>query len=211
MRHGCRQSSVSSRSSEKERVRKGPLALALSRLALSLDRLDDLQSVRILISESPGNSFGPTYVRTPAYLARQTDTRLVSINHQRSDSAAEEKSPPNEASERARARARRPMRAPLSRRAGPIGEVIRKIGKKKCAIRSPELRTVGRTRTRVMDRKKDCFPSRARFCLTHSSRANISKHGSYPYSTWDAKTIRRGKVGPPIMQHRRIHCSTTCQ
>ena len=26
----------------------------------------------------------------------QTDTRLVSINHQRSDSAAEEKSPPNE-------------------------------------------------------------------------------------------------------------------
>ena len=35
-------------------------------------------------------------------------------------------------------RARRPMGAPLSRRAGPIGEVIRKIGKKKCAIRTYE-------------------------------------------------------------------------
>ena len=60
-------------------------------------------------------------------------------------------------------RARRPMGAPLSRRAGPIGEVIRKIGKKKCAIRTnAEGRTRRRTR-RVMDRKRDCFPSRAPF------------------------------------------------
>ena len=96
-------------------------------------------------SESPGNSFSPTYVRGGLpYLAgsplargtdRQTDTRLVSINHQRSDSAAEEKSPLNERN-RALGRPRRPMRAPLSRHAGPIGEVIRKIGKKKCAIRA---------------------------------------------------------------------------
>ena len=43
-------------------------------------------------------------------------------------------------------RARRPMGAPLSRRAGPIGEVIRKIGKKKCAIRTYER---GRTRARA--------------------------------------------------------------
>ena len=64
------------------------------------------------ICESPGNSFGPTYAAAaglPRSLARspgrrffgrcacaaQTDTRLVSINHRRSDSAAEEKSPPN--------------------------------------------------------------------------------------------------------------------
>ena len=140
---------------------KGPSSrtLALSSLSLSLASI-----CNPFICESPGNSFGPTHAAAglPRSLARspgrrffgrcacaaQTDTRLVSINHRRSDSAAEEKSPPNGADgrtdRRGRTRARwcgrrarqRPMGAPLSRRAGPIGEVIRKIGKKKCAIRT---------------------------------------------------------------------------
>ena len=98
--------------------RKGP-RVTLSLSLHSLSRFN-MQSVH---SESPGNSFGPTYAAAaglPRSLARspgrrffgrcacaaQTDTRLVSINHRRSDSAAEEKSPPNGADGRTDRRGR---------------------------------------------------------------------------------------------------------
>ena len=81
---------------------KGPSSRTLALSSLSLASI-----CNPFICESPGNSFGPTYAaaaglpRSPGRFfgrcacAAQTDTRLVSINHRRSDSAAEEKSPPN--------------------------------------------------------------------------------------------------------------------